>query len=101
MFPVATPKNSPFWEKIHKALDDKVEEIHTVCDLLFPTTPKQVKGMLDYVQYHNAWVPTQVSTPDSTAIHWNVGFDGFYSWPTHCWSYSAKETSEKCKVDRE
>ena len=60
LFSVATPKNSPLWEKINQAIEEKVENIHTVCDTLFPTTPSQVKSMLQSVQFNQAWIPSQV-----------------------------------------
>lgn len=55
-----TPIQSPFWDQIHAALDKGVEDLHTSCDLLFPKTPSQVKCMLDFVQYHKSWVPSQI-----------------------------------------
>ena len=55
-----TPVNSPFWSVLLQAVEDEVEEIHMTCDLLFPTTAKEVRHMLDYVNYHKMWAPTQV-----------------------------------------
>lgn len=55
-----TPKESPLWEQINHALEQKVEELHKACTLLFPTTAGQVQHMLHSVQYHNGWVPTQI-----------------------------------------
>ncbi|KAL4226086.1 hypothetical protein ACF0H5_014074 [Mactra antiquata] len=55
-----TPIQSPLWEKIDEALEYNNERLHESCDLLFPTTPHQVKHMLNQVQYHNSWVPHQI-----------------------------------------
>ena len=60
-FLVKTPVNSPFWSILLQAVEDEVEEIHMTCDLLFPTTAKEVRHMLDKVKYHKIWVPTQAS----------------------------------------
>lgn len=53
--------HSPFWKTLLQAVEDEVEEIHMTCDLLFPKTAAEVRKMMDYVNYHKMWVPTQVS----------------------------------------
>ena len=57
---VKTPVNSPFWKVLLQAIEDEVEEIHMTCDLMFPKTAKEVRHMMDYVNYHKMWVPSQV-----------------------------------------
>lgn len=55
-----TPRETPFWQQMSAAIADGVEEIHTVCDLLFPLTAEDVRKMLDCVQHHNMWIPSQI-----------------------------------------
>ena len=57
-----TPVNSPFRNAIEgKTVDNEQEEIPMTYDLLFPTTAKEVRHMLNKVQYHKMWIPTQAS----------------------------------------
>ena len=57
-----TPVNSPFRNAIEgKTVDNEQEEIPMTYDLLFPTTAKEVRHMLDKVQYRKIWIPTQAS----------------------------------------
>lgn len=55
-----TPRESLFWEQITSALENGVEELHSACNLLFPTTASQVHYMLTFVQFHNSWIPQQI-----------------------------------------
>ncbi|KAK3579077.1 hypothetical protein CHS0354_029937 [Potamilus streckersoni] len=55
-----TPYESPFWANMKTALDSGIEDIHDACSLLFPQTSDEVQSMLDFVQYHKMFVPTQI-----------------------------------------